>query len=212
MTEIKICGIRDAHTLQQTCALEPDYIGFVYFADSVRHVDMQPLAALVSSVPTLIKSVVVTVEPDDEFLTQLFGHCKPDYLQLHGHETTERASEIKFKYNTKIIKSVAVAEAADLAMASDFIGVADAMLFDTKLPTGISGGSGAAFDWNLMRSFSLPVPWFLSGGLSPDNVSHALTITQAPAVDVSSHVESPPKSGAKDLAKIGAFIRAVRCV
>ena len=72
------------------------------------------------------------------------------------------------------------------------------------------GGLGKRFDWHLLEGLALPIPYMLSGGLDPDNVTEALRITRAPGVDVSSGVESAP--GVKDVAKIRAFVRAARSV
>jgi phosphoribosylanthranilate isomerase len=70
------------------------------------------------------------------------------------------------------------------------------------------GGNALSFDWRLLRARSWPVPWMLSGGLDPDNLADAATISRAPALDVSSGVESAP--GVKDIAKIRLFLARAR--
>jgi phosphoribosylanthranilate isomerase len=103
-----------------------------------------------------------------------------------------------------------VAESADLAVASEFEKVADMLLFDARAPEGAdrNGGHGAAFDWKILSGRSFARPWFLAGGLSPDNVARALQLSGAGFVDVSSGVESAP--GVKDAARIAAFVAATR--
>jgi phosphoribosylanthranilate isomerase len=88
--------------------------------------------------------------------------------------------------------------------------VVDWLMFDAKPPEGaaLPGGVGASFDWSLLAGRSFAKPWFLAGGLSPDNLAGAVRITGAPAVDVSSGVESAP--GVKDPGRIAAFLEAAR--
>ena len=109
------------------------------------------------------------------------------------------------------MKAIKVSEAADLAAADAYAGVADMLLFDAKPPAAMTdalpGGNAAMFDWTILAGRDWPVPWMLSGGLDPANVADAIRISGARAVDVSSGVESAP--GVKDPARIAAFLAAV---
>lgn len=233
---IKICGISDSETLAHAVGAGANFVGFVHFKKSPRHVEISTLISLIKVTPAQSKSVAVLVNPTDELLDKLFANARPDYVQLHGDESTERVLEIKTKYNTKIIKAIAVSNAEDVASAHAFEGIADIILFDAKAPkdSDNAGGFGVSFDWNLLSSSPhrgevgrgvlldsaspspLPNPppqgeggfWMLSGGLTPENVAQALAITNAPMVDVSSHVETPPGSGKKNPQKISEFIKA----
>ena len=209
MTNIKICGLSDTHLLEQVCTLDIHFVGFVHHPTSVRHVDIGPLAELVNATPEPIKSVVVVVDPSDQTLADLFDACSPDYIQLHGSESPDRVAAIKATYRTNIIKAIAVASEADIAGAEAYVNVADMILFDTKSPTGTSGGSGKPFDWSLLSAYPSSKPWMLSGGLSADNVQQAIATTHAPAVDASSHLETPVSSGRKDIEKIRAFVSSI---
>jgi len=84
------------------------------------------------------------------------------------------------------------------------------LLFDAKPPKGAAraGGHGAAFDWSLLKGRSFNRPWFLAGGLNPENVGRAIELSGAQMVDVSSGVESAP--GIKDAERIAQFISATR--
>ena len=108
------------------------------------------------------------------------------------------------------MKAVPIAQKGDLALAANYIAVADRILFDARAPKDATrpGGLGKAFDWRLLKNLALGVPFMLSGGLDAGNVGEALRVTKAPGVDVSSGVERAP--GEKDPDKIRAFIRAAR--
>ncbi|MNR13415.1 N-(5'-phosphoribosyl)anthranilate isomerase [compost metagenome] len=134
---------------------------------------------------------------------------RPDLIQLHGHETPERAAEVRRLTGAGIIKALPIRGEADFASVPDWAGVADHLLFDARPPEGsvLPGGVGASFDWSLMQNRALPANWFLAGGLDPQNVTEAVQISGAPLVDVSSGVESEP--GVKDPDRIRAFLEAV---
>ncbi len=122
----------------------------------------------------------------------------------------QRTAEIRAAFGLPVIKVLAVAEASDLAAAAEFEKVADMLMFDARPPKGAArgGGHGAAFDWKILEGRSFTKPWFLAGGLTPDNVARAAQLSGAGQVDVSSGVESAP--GVKDPARIRAFLDAAR--
>ncbi|MCX7281502.1 MAG: N-(5'-phosphoribosyl)anthranilate isomerase, partial [Alphaproteobacteria bacterium] len=97
-----------------------------------------------------------------------------------------------------------------LAAAAEYEPIADMLMFDARPPTGASrpGGHGAAFDWKILTGRSFTKPWFLAGGLDPDNVARAMELSGAQMVDVSSGVESAP--GVKDAARITDFVNATK--
>jgi phosphoribosylanthranilate isomerase len=108
------------------------------------------------------------------------------------------------------MKALPVETASDLEAAAAYQSVADWLLFDARAPKEATrpGGLGKPFDWTLLKALDPGLPFMLSGGLEPGNVGQALAITRAPAVDVSSGVESVP--GVKDPSRIRAFVHAVR--
>jgi phosphoribosylanthranilate isomerase len=110
------------------------------------------------------------------------------------------------------MKAIPVAAEADLAAAERYFGVADRLLFDAKPPREavVPGGNGLVFDWQLLGERRWPLPWMLSGGLSPENLGEAVRITHAEMLDVSSGVESAP--GIKDPDKIAAFLGRARAL
>ena len=154
--------------------------------------------------------MAVTVDPDDALLKNIVRTLRPDFIQLHGHETPARAAEARRLTGAGIIKALPIQDEADFASVADWTGVADHLLFDARPPKGadLPGGVGASFDWRLMQNRALPANWFLAGGLDPQNVSEAVRISGAPMVDVSSGVESAP--GVKDADRIATFIQNAR--
>jgi phosphoribosylanthranilate isomerase len=98
-------------------------------------------------------------------------------------------------------------EQSDLARVKDYP-MADMILFDAPVSESATrpGGHGVAFDWQLLKGASLKQPWFLAGGLNPENVARAIAVSGARMVDVSSGVESAP--GVKSESLIGDFVAA----
>ena len=147
---------------------------------------------------------------DDVQIAALVDAVRPDFLQLHGSESVQRTADIRSRFGLPVIKVLPIAEAADFLAVEAFEFVADMLLFDAKPPRGAdrTGGHGTAFDWTLLKGRTFTRPWFLAGGLTPDNVARAVVLSQAALVDVSSGVESAP--GVKDAARITQFINATR--
>lgn len=205
---VKICGLRDAATLRVALEAGARYVGFVFFAKSPRHLDIETARALALSVPEGVAKVALTVNADDAYLDAINAAVPLDMLQLHGQESVARVAALRARYGLPIMKAVGVAEESDLASLATYGAVADQLLVDAKPPKDavLPGGNGLAFDWRLIANRRWPVPWMLAGGLTADNVAEAIRLTGAKQVDVSSGVESA--AGVKDPARIRAFISA----
>ena len=210
MTLAKICGLATPDTLDAALAGGADFVGAVVFPKSPRHLDPIHAATLFERARGRAKVVAVLVDPSDVLLTEVALILKPDLIQLHGAETPRRAHEARRLTGAGVIKALAVRDGSDLDAAGEWAGAVDWLMFDAKPPRGsvLPGGVGAKFDWTLMRGRRFAQPWFLAGGLDPDNVAEAVGLTGAQAVDVSSGVESAP--GVKDTARIAAFLQAVK--
>ncbi|MCJ8144309.1 phosphoribosylanthranilate isomerase [Ancylobacter sp. A5.8] len=208
--DIKICGLNTCEALDAALAAGADMVGMVFFPRSPRHLDLATAAKLADRARGRATIVALTVDADDAALAAIVEAVRPDALQLHGTETPARVADIRARFSLPVIKAVGIATQADVARAMAYAEVADRLLLDAKAPPGaaLPGGNGLPFDWNLIAGLDLAKPFMLSGGLTPENVDEALRLTHAPAVDVSSGVESAP--GVKDPARITAFIRAVR--
>jgi phosphoribosylanthranilate isomerase len=207
---VKICGLSTALTLDAALDAGADMVGFVFFAKSPRHIDWTTARALGRRVEGRAKVAALSVDADDETLERIVDALSPDLMQLHGGETPARVKRIGELCARPTMKAIGVATGADLAAAEAYEGVADTLLIDAKPPkdAALPGGNGRPFDWSLTRGFHFPGPWLLSGGLDPETVAAAITLSGARGVDVSSGVESAP--GVKDPAKIRAFVAAAR--
>lgn len=205
---VKICGITEPAGLCTAVEAGARFTGFVFFPKSPRHLSFSRAAALTQEVPAGIARVGLLVDPDDQQLTSLLADVALDMIQLHGTESPARVAEVKALCGLPVIKAVGVAGPEDLNLLWDYGLVADMLLVDAKPMPGaeLPGGNGLAFDWRLLVGRRWLKPWLLAGGLTPRNVAEAIRLTGAPAVDVSSGVESSP--GIKDPALIRAFISA----
>ena len=209
MTLVKICGLTTPDTLDAALDHGAAFVGAVIFPKSPRHIDPLHAATLFERARGRAKIVAVTVDADDALLTEIGLILRPDLIQLHGREAPERAVAVRQLTSAGIIKALPVSTPADLEAATDWETVADHLMFDARPPEGsnLPGGVGASFDWAMMQGRTYRKPWFLAGGLNPENAARAAAISGAPMLDVSSGVESAP--GVKDTARIAAFLQAV---
>lgn len=210
MAQVKICGLREPDHVASAVRAGASYLGFVFFQKSPRSVTLSDAAMLIADVPAGIARVGLFVDPDDTTLTQTLSQVPLDIIQLHGHETPRRVSEVRTLTGLPVMKAIGVADIADLSPLAAFGLVADMLLIDAKPPSQsvLPGGNGLAFDWRLLVGRRFLKPWMLAGGLTPDNVADALRLTGARMVDVSSGVETAP--GHKDADLIRTFIAAAK--
>lgn len=206
--EVKICGVRTPAILDAAMTAGADFVGLVFFKKSPRNLSAADAARLATAARGRVKTVAVVVDPDDVLIETIATQVCPDVVQLHGSETPERTAAIKAQTGLSIFKAIPVAEAADVAPAARYEGIADRILFDAKAPTGadLPGGNGMRFDWAILGDAS--APFALSGGLDASNVAEAIRLSGATLVDVSSGVETAP--GEKDPALIAQFVQAAR--
>jgi len=210
-TLAKICGLSTPETVTAAVTGGAAFVGFVFFARSPRNLDPEAAARLAAPLrQTPVKTVAVTVDPDDALVDRLMATLKPDLIQVHGKETPSRVREIAQRSGAGIIKAFSVSSSADVDQAQAFDGVAEHLMFDARPVEGsaLPGGTGARFDWSLLEGRRFSRPHFLAGGLDPWNVAEAIKASGAPLVDVSSGLERGP--GLKDPALITAFLDAVK--
>ena len=151
--------------------------------EAPRAVDPILAGDLIKKIPHAILPVGLFVDPSDFLLNDAMNNLRLDYLQLHGKESAERVEEVRLEFGMPVIKAVQIASAADLEAAKIYDGVADILLFDAKAPAGADrpGGNGVSFDWSLLKASRWQSPWFLAGGLTPDNVEQAIAAAE-PAI------------------------------
>ncbi|MEA2976946.1 MAG: phosphoribosylanthranilate isomerase [Alphaproteobacteria bacterium] len=207
---VKICGLKSQEALDVALDSGADLVGFVFFPPSPRNLNYEAARTLGQRVRGRAGKVALTVDASDEMLAEIIAALRPDMLQLHGTETPERVAAVRARFGLPVMKALPVGEAADLSPIPLYAKVADRLVFDARPPLDATrpGGLGKPFDWHLLQNIDNSIPFMLSGGLDAGNVAEALSITRAPAVDVSSGVERAP--GEKDLDKIRDFVRTSR--
>lgn len=200
MTRIKMCGLSREEDIAAANELFPDYVGFVFWPDSSRYVTPERAMELKAELDEDITVVGVFVDAPARFVAALLNEDVIDIAQLHGSEDAAYISQLKKALRNPdekaIVKAFLVKGEADVEAARK--SNADMVLLDA------GKGEGRAFDWGLLAGFERP--YFLAGGLNPDNVGAALDATGAAYVDTSSGIET---DGVKDPGKMRAFIQAV---
>ena len=197
MTKIKLCGLSRPCDIQTANELMPEYIGFVFAPKSKRYVDPQKAARLKELLSSDIRAVGVFVDEAPDTVAALLNSGVIDIAQLHGSEDEAYIQRLRQRTDQPIIKAFQIKSRHDLAKATAC--TADHILLDS------GAGTGNVFDWSVLRDVNRP--YFLAGGLSPDNVGDAVRLLHPYAVDVSSGIET---DGRKDEEKAAAFIAAVR--
>jgi phosphoribosylanthranilate isomerase len=210
-TRIKICGIRcKAHALAAVEA-GADFIGLV-FAPSQRQVSPAQACEIANAVKKssdATKVAGVFVNAPSSQVNELADFCALDWVQLSGDESWEYCLEVV----RPVIKAIRVDQQsseelyAELSKGSKlFPAQGFITLLDSRVE-GKYGGTGESFNWNLAREVAKRFPVIIAGGLDPKNVAMLIERVAPWGVDVSSGVET---GGAKDIAKIKSFIKAVR--
>jgi len=195
--KIKICGLTRLEDIAIVNTLKPDYIGFV-FAKSRRKVTPAQALSFRDALNQSIIPIGVFVNESIETILSVVQSGAIKIIQLHGSETERCIEKLKHKASAPIIKAIPVQKEGDVQKWAQT--AADFLLLDHK-----GGGTGTTFDWNLIGKTEKP--FFLAGGLTPQNVSQAISRTKPYAVDVSSRVE---ENGLKCPRKIQQFINVIR--
>ena len=201
-TRVKICGITRAEDARVAVDSGADAIGLVFYAPSPRCVSMEQARAIIDAIPPFVCVVGLFVDPAEAHVRSVLHGCRLGLLQFHGDEAPQFCSRFELPY----VKAARVRAGIDLVQYLTPYHAAQGWLLDAYHDR-LYGGTGDAFDWNLIpRNLARPV--ILSGGLTPQNVGAAMRQIKPWAVDVSSGVEA--SKGIKDAAKIAAFIAGVK--
>lgn len=189
--------MREAGNVWAIADLSPDLLGFIFYDKSARYMRETLDPAQVRSLPPNIAKVGVFVDASLADLQATTATYLLDYVQLHGHETPAYCQQAR-ALGLRIIKAFAVGETFDFASLADYEASCDFFLFDTK--GALPGGNGTAFDWQILAGYTGAVPFFLSGGLGPDNLAALLDFhhPQLYGFDFNSHLETAP--GLKNVA------------
>lgn len=195
--KIKVCGLRDPENIKAVAALAPDYVGLICYGLSPRYVKDMP-ADVLNNLSAGISKTAVFVDETKETIDRLIDTYGFTTIQLHGKESPEFAGS--FRNQVTVFKAFGLDNDFDFGQLDNYVTKVDYFLFDTK--TDSHGGSGKTFNWNVLDKYNLDVPFFLSGGLSINNLEEVTKIThpQFYGVDLNSRFETAP--GMKDIEKL----------
>ena len=204
--KLKICGMRDPANIAEVAALQPDYMGFIFYEKSPRYVGEDFRIPLI---PDSIKRVGIFVNEATDKILDRVDQDRLDFIQLHGNESPGQCRELKAK-GIKIIKAFSVDSNFDFESVVPYADFVSYFLFDTKGKN--YGGNSTVFDWNLLQKYTLDISFFLSGGISLENVDKVRKINNLNihAIDVNSRVEI--SAGLKDVNSIKELKRVVNSI
>lgn len=196
--KVKVCGLKSYGDIDNVNCIHPEFIGFVFVRGSKRYIAPERAVCLRSRLAAGILPVGVFRDVPCESIVETVEMGAIEMIQLHGGEDDGEISFLRRSTGIPVIKAFRVTCSDDVMKAED--SAADYVLLD-----GGAGGAGESFDWSLAKC--LKRPFFLAGGLAPENVGAAISVSHPYAVDVSSGVEI---AGLKDFCKMRNFIDAVR--
>lgn len=206
--KLKVCGMKDPENMKALASLRPDMMGLIFYEKSPRYFN--------GALPEMEDTPDLTGVFVNATATEVLERAKKydlKYIQLHGEESPEFCRQLKQQLANegvlcRLIKAFAIAEASDLEALPAYEPHIDIFLFDSK--GKYRGGNGTAFNWKLLSSYPLDVPYLLSGGIGPDDAEKLREFTNSKeganciGIDVNSRFETAP--GHKDIALLRSFI------
>ncbi|MDH3227585.1 MAG: phosphoribosylanthranilate isomerase [Thermoleophilia bacterium] len=198
---VKICGVTSAADAATAASLGAWAIGLVFAEESPRHLDLDQAAEVAGGVSPFTSKVGVFVRPTGDEVRAAVERCGLTLVQVHG---AADIGELKEAAGLPVVEVFKVGSVEHLEAARD--SPADLVLLDASVP-GLEGGTGVAFDWDLLEQNPIGRSFVLAGGLTPDNVADTIVRLKPTVLDVSSGVEAAP--GVKDPTLIQSFMRGV---
>lgn len=207
---IKVCGITSMKQLQQLDGLDIDYAGLNFYKGSPRYVNDKISKSEIKEADFDIKKVGVFVDSGYDDIMKIIEDYGLDIVQLHGNETPDLCSELAEEI--EVIKAFRLGgnkKGVD-EIVKDYDDVCDYYLFDAGGQKETLGGTGVKFDWNILLKAKIEKPFFLSGGIGPDDVAKIKAFKHPDffAIDINSRFETAP--GVKDMAKLLKFLKELR--
>lgn len=200
--KVKICGIRRAEDIEIVNKYLPDFIGFIFVPASKRYVEPSVVAEFKKNLDSRIKTVGVFVNESIEKIREIKKICSLDVIQLHGEETPQFCEEL----GGRIWKAIRVKDEDCVEILDTYAEYTELLLLDTYVD-GTHGGTGQAFDWDLIEFFSADYNIGLAGGITRENVLKAKKKVEPELIDVASGSET---NGIKDEEKIKDIIQIIR--
>ena len=212
--KIKVCGITSIDEALALSKAGVNYVGFIFYPASKRYALHTLSLDQIQSVqlPGVLKVGVFVNEPINDVIATATA-AGLDMVQLHGDETPNYCKEMANHY--PVIKAFRISETDDVAYKiSEYLEDIDYLLFDTA--SSVFGGSGISFDWKKLANATGQKPYFLSGGIGPDDVSKITSFVESDAagnciaVDVNSKFETAP--GQKNIQLLQSFIPTIKAL
>ncbi len=208
---VKVCGMTDVEQVKQLDSLGVEFCGFIFYPKSPRYVFKHIPAINIKKIKGKINKVGVFVNPQPEDVLKTVDDCGLYLVQLHGDESARQCEKISDYVS--VIKAFRLSEGDNILWKiKDYIEVVDMFLFDTE---GVGyGGTGKKFNWEALLGLNINKPFFLSGGIQPDDVAALREFKKDPvakdlfAVDVNSRFETAP--GVKDMEKVKTFVSQLK--
>ena len=211
--QLKVCGLTKINQIQELISLNVDFLGFIFYEKSPRYVLHHLSLKEIAEIPHFGK-VGVFVNETVEKIVEISEKAKLSFIQLHGDEDEEFVKKLRLSLskNIKIIKVIRIGNdfekfKNEISKISNLKSQISNLLFDTD--SKAFGGTGKTFDWQILNEIEIPIPYFLSGGISLENLENLKILNQKPLVlDINSKFEIEP--GSKDIEKIKNFTQIVK--
>lgn len=207
--KLKICGMKHQENIEEVAALQPHYLGFIFYEKSARNFDVESIP----EIPKSIKKTGVFVDAELDFVLEKINTHNLQAVQLHGSESPEycnalrHAELVSASHQIEIIKVFSIKDEFDFSILKPYEDVCDYFLFDTK--GKLPGGNGYTFDWNVLNNYPSTKPFFLSGGIGLEQIADLKKFKQSEAskycyaIDVNSKFEVEP--GLKNIEDLKEF-------
>ncbi|MBR8826439.1 MAG: phosphoribosylanthranilate isomerase [Gomphosphaeria aponina SAG 52.96 = DSM 107014] len=197
---VKICGITKPAQGKAIAALGATALGFICVAQSPRYVSLTQIRAIVKELPPKIDKIGVFAHASQEEIVEIASATGLTGVQLHGDESPEFCNSLRqLLPGREIIKAMRIKTQESLSLTLNYINCIDTLLLDAYHPQ-LLGGSGRTLNWDILAKWQTTFPWFLAGGLTPENIKVALSQLQPDGIDLSSGLERSP--GDKDLKRV----------
>ena len=211
--KLKVCGMKYKDNMKAVAAIQPDYLGFIFYEKSPRNFDAE-----IPELPGNIKKTGVFVDASVDFILEKVKKHDFKSIQLHGDESPDYCKKLKIELSkfqrsdggmkfseVKIWKVFSIKDEFDFEILKPYEGIVDYFLFDTKGKE--KGGNGYTFDWKVLKNYPSATPFILSGGIGLDEIDDVKVIldTDLPihAIDINSRFESEP--GLKNINDLKEF-------
>ena len=200
--KLKICGMKETENITEISALQPDYLGFIFWEKSKRNMTLDSIPEL----PETTKKVGVFVDASIQEIAAKINQYQLDVIQLHGNESVIFCRNVK-KLGVEVIKVFSMNSNFNFSLVKEYVLAVDYFLFDTK--GKLPGGNGVTFDWKILENYHYDTPYFLSGGIGTTEIDGLKEFLKSSAankcygIDVNSRFEKKP--GIKNKIKLQKF-------